>query len=31
VNLEGNRVAVVEYGRCVDAAGGKGPVLKMHL
>jgi len=31
VNLEGNGVVVVEYGRCVDAAGGKGPVSKIRL
>ncbi len=31
MNLEGNGVVVVEYSHCVDVAGGKGPVSKMHL
>ena len=32
MNLEGNGlVVVVEYGRCFDAAGRKGPVLKTRL
>jgi len=31
VNLEGNGVVVVEYGRCFDAAGGEVLVLKTRL
>jgi hypothetical protein len=31
INLEGNRLVVVEYGRCFDAASGKEPVLKTRL
>ena len=31
MNLEGNRVLVVKYGRCFNAAGGEGPVSKTRL
>ena len=31
MNLEGNEVVVVEYGRCFDIAGREGKVLKIRL
>jgi hypothetical protein len=31
MNFKGNKVVVIEYGRCFDAASGERQVLKTRL